>query len=160
MVNLERAIYTVTYYWHGITRRGIHGVLWLFDTLHNLELLSWSNVGGLPYNQAVTDKIDGMIANGDLCITDRWSNRFSKIGLEPIQSKNRIRIYKSSERFSDNFRLSVWYYVDHPEEFKQLYSVYENKPLNKNKFYDYILNKIQQDAREKPRIKRIKNLKE
>ena len=134
MVSLERAIYSVAYYWHGINRRGVHGVLWLFDKLHNLELLSWSNVNEFPHNQVVANKIEEMITNNDLCVTNRWKLKFGNSGLEPVQIGNQLEIYKPSGRFSENFRMVIKYYLHNKKDFKTLYNEYENKPMNKQKF--------------------------
>lgn len=142
MISLERAIYTVTYYWHGISKRAIHSTLWLFDKLHHLNLLQWSNVNGLPYNQAVANKIDEMIIDGHLRLTNRWFTKFGNSGLEPIQTNNSIKVYKPSQMFSEKFRKSVKYYLFHTFKFKQFYNIYEDKPIPITTFYKYIHNKI------------------
>ncbi len=148
MVNLERAIYSITYYWHGITRRGIPAIIWLYDKIYNLELLSWSSVNNLPYDQVVTNKIEEMIANGYLRVTDRWKLKFGNSGLEPIQTSNSPKLYKPSERFSDKFRMTVNYFINNKQEFKQLYQIYENKPMRKQKVLKEITNRLIEKSRE------------
>lgn len=138
MATLERAIYTITYYWHGISRRSVISVLWLFDQLHHLELFQWSNVKGLPYNQVIADKIEEMIVDGHLRVVNRWSKKFGVSGLEPIQNKKEIQVYKPSQKFSENFRIAVKYYLNSTKKFKQLYNLYENRSIPINTFYNYI----------------------
>jgi len=145
MISLERAIYTVAYYWHGISKRAVHSVLWLFDSLHHLDLLQWSNVNELPYNQVVADKIDEMIIDGYLRVTNRWFPKFGNLGLEPVQINNLIKVYKPSERFSENFRKTVKYYLFHTSKFKQFYNIYQDKPISITTFYKYINDLILDD---------------
>ena len=144
MATLERAIYTIAYYWHGISRRGIIGVLWLFDQLHHLELFQWSNVNNLPYNQVIDDKIKDMIVEGHLRMVDRWSRKFKISGLEPIQKNSTLKVYKPSEKFSAEIRQSVKFYLTNTKKFKQLYNLYENRPIPINTFYNYMYKQIMQ----------------
>ncbi|KKN13631.1 hypothetical protein LCGC14_1004390 [marine sediment metagenome] len=104
MVNLERAIYSIVYYWHGTLKRGVPAIIWLFDKVYNLELYSWSTVNNLPYNQTISDKIEEMITNNDLRVTNRWKPKFGNSGLEPIQTlipQNFINLPKGSRKISE-----------------------------------------------------------
>jgi len=146
MVNLERAIYSIVYYWHGTLKRGVPAIIWLFDKVYNLELYSWSTVNNLPYNQTISDKIEEMITNNDLRVTNRWKPKFGNSGLEPIQTLNSPKLYKPSERFSENFRMTVNYYLYDKKAFKNLYNEYKDKPMNKQKFFnetiDFLIQKM------------------
>jgi hypothetical protein len=142
MATLERAIYSVTYYWHGISQRGVQGILWLYDKLHHLELFQWSNVNGLPYNQVIDNKIEDMIGDGHLRVVNRWSKKFGISGLEPIQKNSTLKVYKVSEKFSERFRQSVTFYINHTKKFKQLYNLYEERPIPVKTFYDYIYDEL------------------
>lgn len=142
MALLERAIYSITYYWHGIDKRAILGVMWLYDKLHQTEFIDWSEVNGLPYNQSVVDKIEEMIVSGDLRVTDRWTKKYSKVGLEPVQINNSIKIFKPSEKFSENFRITVKYLLHHPKTFKQFYNQYKDKFILPQKVYNWVHDKL------------------
>lgn len=147
MVNLERGIYSIVYYWHGIPRKGIASIIWLFDKLHHLEWFTWTKVNNLPFNQTIDDKIEEMIVSNDLRITDRWKKKYNSVGLEPIQSNTSPKIYKPSEKFNREFRMAIRYYIDNKKEFKQLFLNSENTPINIKNFYTYIIDKITSDSR-------------
>lgn len=148
MATLERAIYSIAYYWHGISKHGILGVLWLYDKIHHLELLSWSNVGNLPYNQVVVNKINEMIVNGNLRVTDRWIPKFGILGLEPIYSNNSRKVFKLLDRFSEKrFRMAIRYYLDHPKKFKILYNNRQDKSIPRRTFYNRVSDWIIEDSR-------------
>lgn len=146
MVNLERAIYSIVYYWHGIPRRGICAIVWLFDKLHQLEWYTWTKVGNLPYNQDITDKIEEMIVSNDLRVTNRWKKKYGNVGLEPVYSSS-LEIYKPSQKFNEEFRMAIRYYIDNPKDFKTLYLANENTPINIKNFYTDILDKLRLNAR-------------
>ena len=147
MVNLDRAIYSIAYYWHGIPRKGIPSIIWLFDKLHHLHWYDWSNVNNLPFNQTITDKIDEMIENKHLRLTNRWKNKYGSIGLEPANRKTSPKIFLPSEKFNEEFRMAIRYYIDNNKEFKQLYIDNENTPINIRNFYIDILDTITLESR-------------
>lgn len=142
MANLERAIYSIAYYWHGISKRAVLNVLWLYEKLHQTIYIPWSEVDNLPYNQDVVNVIEHMIVRGDLRVTDRWKQKFGKIGLEPIQIKNNLKIYKSSDFVSDNFRLTVKYFLKRPEEFKQFYTENKDKYILSQRIYRWVKDRL------------------
>lgn len=142
MATLERAIYSVTYYWHGIDQRSVQAVIWLYDKLHHLELFQWSNVNGLPFNQVIDNKIEDMITDGHLRVVDRWSRKFKISGLEPIQKNNTLKVFKPFEKFSERFRQSVKFYLNNRKKFKQLYGLYEEIPIPTKTFYTYIYDEL------------------
>lgn len=142
MATLERAIYTITYYWHGIPRDIVMNVLWLYDKLHHLELVQWSKVNGLPYNQVVKDKINVMIVNGHLRMVNRWSRKFQISGLEPIQKNNTLKVFKGSQKFSKRFRMVIDYYINHPKRFRTYFNNRFPKGIATKIFYERILDTI------------------
>jgi len=147
MVNLERAIYSIVYYWHGMPKRGVPSIIWLFDKLHQLEWYTWSKLGNLPYNQEITDKIEEMIVSGDLSVSNNWSKRYGNVGLIPIQNDTSPKLYTSNEKFNKEFRMVIKYYIRNQSEFKQLFLDHENTPINIKNFYNTIMDKIRLEVR-------------
>lgn len=145
MTDLEKAIYTIAYYWHGIDRHTMLGVIWFIDKLHNLELVSWSNINNYPFSQIVIDTIDEMVTAGHLRLTDRWVSKFGNLGFEPIQNKNFSKLFKLFDNFSFDFRLIINFFITE-KKIQEKFILYENNSINKDTFYkdnkDEIYTKI------------------
>lgn len=143
MIDIKRLIYTICYYYPGITKPILANMLWFLDKMFSEEPLDdWILTDGQADHVTLDFYINNMLEERSIKVVNTFAKLYNRSGFIVRETSKKYEPYQSIDGWTERVRMVLKYLIFNAQKLKEIVQQYEDQPISTEDFINETVEDI------------------